>query len=381
MGLNDRTKAVIANSIEGLSSLTSLGIDNMARILRKDIQKSDGSAMNEEDKTMIALILSNAGLEEKEIVNFFKNIENFTVASIEEFLDTIDDKVQKSQIEADFFDLLTGGATPQKFMNEIEKMKNGVGSLLDLQEKYKTEGLTAEEFGFISDMLGTGDLLDDFFDGTLSAEAFAGAQSERLKNDIVEAMAFTQAKIENLADDVDPGVLKMLENELLMYERLIADMDFMIFNTNMEEFYQSQIDFISELNAKKQEEIDLEQRKLDMNRSMLSLNRQIAALERDTSFGAQARLEDLRLTRSQESAQREAFIMDMVANQQISDLQNQMEANIANNTLRSAEGIEELIALARGQNSDFRTIQAITGTSTNRGGGGRSSIVLAQNPL
>lgn len=379
MGLGITAQTSIINNVEKIKELSVLGLNSIRSILSKEIKDSSGRSLNVTEIQGIASMLSDSGLSKNDIVNFFKGIENFTVEGIMGFLDTIDDVVLRSQIEANFFDLLTGGATPQKFMNDIEKMKNGVGSLLDLQEKYKKEGLTSEEFALVSDMLGSGDLLDNFFDGTFTAKAFAGAQSEKLKNDIAEVMAFTQAKIENLADDVDPGVLRMLENELLMYERLVADMDFMIFDTNMEEFYQSQIDFIQELNNKKQEEIDLEQRKLDMNRSMLSLNRQIAALERDTSFGAQARLEDLRLTRSQEAAQREAFVMDMVANQQISDLQNQMEANIANNTLRSAEGIEELIALARGQSSDFRTIQATTGISMNKGGSGSSGYVLAGN--
>jgi hypothetical protein len=100
---------------------------------------------------------------------------------------------------------------------------------------------------------------------------------------------------------------------------------------------------------------------------MLSLNRQIAALESDTSYGAQAQLADLRLTREQEAAERQKFIMDMIANQQIEQLQNEMQEAIENNTARTANATEELVDLyLRGGSGGFVTsIARETGDITN----------------
>jgi len=153
----------------------------------------------------------------------------------------------------------------------------------------------------------------------------------------------------------------------------------MIFSSSMEDFYKSQIEYISKINQEKQEELDLEQRKLDMNRSMLSLNRQIAALERDTSYGAQARLEDLRLTRAREASERESFVMDMVANQMIEGLQTQLQEDIRNSSAATAENTARLVELYGGKPADFTTIERVTGTTVGGGASGRTGYMLESN--
>ena len=381
LGLNEIARQSILNNIEELKELSQLSLTSIRDILTNQITDVSGRKLMAGELIDIAGILSDNGLNQQEIENFFSSLESFTVAGIDSFLDTIDDQVQKSALEEDFFNYITKNASPQEFMNNIEKSKNSVRTLLDLQQKYIDEGLGAEEFATVTEALGSGPLLEDFFAGTLTGQAIAGTQVNKFKDDIAQAIAFTNERIENVGEDGSPGLLMGLKNELLMYERILADIDFLVFDAGMEEFYETQKQQIEEINVRLQEQLELEQKKLDMNRSMLSLNRQIAALERDTSFGAQARLEDLRLTRSQEAAQREAFILETMANQQLEGLPDEVQSEIKTNTARTANGIAELVRLMGGKSSDFKVIETSTGNSVGGGGGsgGGSLITLASN--
>jgi TP901 family phage tail tape measure protein len=380
--LGETARQSILNNVEELKALSQLSMSAVQDILQKGITDVEGRQLMAGELIEIATILSDNDLSQKEIEDFFAGLESFTVAGINGFLDTIDDQVQKSALEEDFFNYITKNASPQEFMNNIEKSKNSVRTLLDLQQKYIEEGLSAEEFGIVRESLGSGPLLEDFFAGSLTAQAIAGTQVDQFKKDIAEAIAFTNERIENVGEDGPPGALMSLKNDLLMYERIMADIDFLVFDAGMEEFYETQKQQIEEINVRLQEQLELEQKKLDMNRSMLSLNRQIAALERDTSFGAQARLEDLRLTRSQEAAQREAFILETMANQQLEGLPDEVQSEIKTNTARTANGIAELVRLFGGKSSDFKVIETSTGNSVGGGGttgGGGTFTALASN--
>jgi TP901 family phage tail tape measure protein len=360
---SDSTQKAVIGMTEGLGGLVGLSIENISTILQQDIKDISGRSLTGLEKSGIAQILENNGFSIGEITAFFQNMTNFTADGIAGFVKTIQNETRKSSTATDLFAFLTDDASAKKFNQTLVKLKNDTNTILELQEKAKSGELSADEFDFIADTLGDSELLKDFREGTLTAEAFAGARAEQLKNDIAEAMAATMNEIDLLDPNDEKHELSLLRlnNQLMMYEDLLNNVEQQVFNSNMADFYQSQIDFITEMNQKIQEEIDLEQRRLDMNRSMLSLNRQIAALERDTSFGAQARLEDLRMTRSQEAAQRESFIRDTIANQNISELQDKIQSGIAKNTALSAAYLEKILKKMGGSPEDFTVIESTTG--------------------
>lgn len=371
MGLGETAQNSIINNIEEIKELTGLGFEAIQAIFGAGITTPgvDGKdrSLTVGEKQNIAKILTDAGFDKEAVVGFFTNMEEITAESINTYLDGIEDSLQRGILEEGFFGFLTGDGSVQKFANEIEKTKNSVKSLMDLQEKFQTEGLTSEELATVTDMLSGTGLLDDFLAGNLEAEDYASGLVNAQKKALQDARDLVQGELEReLAkeeEDQDKAVIQSLEDELLLYNTLFENIEEMVYDNSgaMAEFYQSQIDYIKQINSEKQKELDLEQKKIDMNRSMLSLNRQIRALESDTSYGSQAKLEDLRMTRNQEALNREKFIMDMIANQQISDLQNEIQNGILGNTAVTAEAVDWLAKNAGKEPSDNQVIHEVTG--------------------
>ena len=376
-GLDERNQQALANSFTDLGNLYGLGLDTLTTIVDSKMTNAQGQLLSIGEKMSITKALSNAGLNADTIGSYFTRTGKLTADSIGSFLSDIEGKIgdnEYQQLSADLFGIFTDDMTVQKFFNNTEKMKTSVQNLLGLMEKYKTEGLNAEEWATVQESLLNTDMLDDFMAGTLTAEQFMGTQIEKTR---VGLAALIAAQREKIGDAQEPFTKQILENELLLMENLYSNLEEMIYDNGMSEVYESQINYIQQINEELQREVDLQEQKLDMNRSMLSLNRQIRALESDTSYGAQARLEDLRMTREQEGINRQKFIMDQVANQQIGELQDKIQNGILSNTAATALGIDELISIFSGSSNDYNKIQAQTGTKISRGNRGSTGKVLA----
>jgi len=171
-------------------------------------------------------------------------------------------------------------------------------------------------------------------DGTLTmSEAYEAVASEledtltRKLNDLYANLA-AASKAEKAAIQAQIDILEYYKNnpQLLMNEEGIVDEAV----KEMEDRYKAEIDFLKKLNAEKKKEIDLTQRKMDMTKSMLALDRQIAALSRDTSYGAQARLRDLQDKQRVEAIEREKFVMDLITEQAISEIEEESRKAVLN---------------------------------------------------
>ena len=317
-------KETIAKAIPELAALLAFGVEEAAAISTQVMRNAVGDVVTSAQKISIIKALEQAGLGKEEISEFFKDRTEFTAGSIKEYLDGIEDAFTNAEKEKEFknlatdlFDVLTGKQESQGFMNSIERAKNQVDTILELQEKLKNEGLSAEEFATAKDILGGSEFLDDFFAGTLSAD-YNQESFDGIKEDLQQALNAALAELEFDQNN------QLLQNEVASLRFLLNNIDDMFKSKEIDNYYQSQIDYIEKLNSKLQQQVNLEQQKIDMNRSMLSLNRKIRALERDTSYGAQASLGELEMTREKEAMNRQAFLMEMVANQQIEQIESQM---------------------------------------------------------
>jgi hypothetical protein len=380
-GLNELSDSDFNNIIQAtpaLSGIKDFDRDSIMDILESPLVDADGFDLGVKGKISFANAMIEAGLSEDQITLYMDKMGVFTVDRIEGFLNIVRDQLDDtsfSNLATNLFDLFAGeDSSPQKFINDIEKMKTSTQGLMDLMKKYREEGLTAEESASVLEKLQDPELLAKFYDGTLTATEFMGSQLEKFKETVQDSLDAVEAEIRL------NGVTDQLAKEQLIYTELLNNIDDMVLGTSdsMNEYYQSQIDYIQKLNQELQQEIDLEQQRIDMNRSMLSLNRQIMALERDTSYGAQAQLEDLRLTREQEAIQRQKYIMDTIATQQIAELESKIQQNIQDATERTAyyTGIMAGILSGGGAND---TILATTGVSIGRGGTGVASKTIQQS--
>lgn len=372
--MDENDRELINGYFKELGQMYSLGIDNFKDIVDSEITDAGGNALGFSQKVQLSEILTDAGFSGDDISAFFTNMGTVTSEGIKNFLFSVSGKLPKEKFKnltTEMFDFLTGGVTSQEFANKIEEAKTSTGAILDLQKKYLEEGLSAEEYATVMEKIQDPELLSKFFSGTLTGEDFIGGYAEGLKNEIAQALSAVENEI------ATTGLTNELALERMYLTDFLENLDDMIYDQSntMIEYYQSQIEYIQKVNSEIQEQISLEQQRMDMNRSMLSLNRQIRALESDTSYGAQARLEDLRSTREQEALSRQAFIMDMVANQQISDLEDKVQNGILGNTAATAAGVQRLVELAAGSISDYKTIEQITGASVGGGGSAGSQAL------
>ena len=223
-------------------------------------------------------------------------------------------------------------------------------------------------------MLGQSEFLDDFLAGSFDVENFVDNQIGEIKQKLEDSISAAREELSRIALD-DPARLA-IENSLALYQDMYDNLDEMIFSNTMDEYYQAQIDYIQQMNQEIQEQINLEQKRIDMNRSMLSLNRQIRALESDTSYGAQAKLEELRMTRQSEMSQREAYIMDTIANQAISDLQDKIQNDIADATEQTANNTARIVEILQ-DDSGGGTFETYTGIKPKK----PQRYGLAENPI
>lgn len=209
-------------------------------------------------------------------------------------------------------------------MDEIRSATNSIESLMQASQDM-AEGTLPDNLEYLVNTYPQ--LAEQIRSGTLTMkeayEATSDELSDSLQRKINDLRAQEAIAIEGEKERIQAQIdmLEYYKNNpaLLMNEEDMVDEAV----TEMEDRYKSEIDFIKSLNSAKKEEIDLMQQKLEMNKSMLDIDRQIAALSRDTSYGAQARLSDLRDQQKNEALEREKFVMDLITEQAISELEEE----------------------------------------------------------
>jgi hypothetical protein len=201
-------------------------------------------------------------------------------------------------------------------MNAVREATNSIKALMDASEEMANGELPNN----IEQLLQAYPALaSQLMDGSLTIEeAYDAVAATRIQAqiDLLERYASNPALLMNKEDMVEDGVKEM------------------------EDRYKSEISFIKSLNDAKKQEIDLMKQKIDMNKSMLEIDRQIAALAKDTSYGAQAKLQDLRDEQRSEAIQREKFVMDLITEQAISELEEESRRAV----LKISDNVEKLLA-------------------------------------
>ena len=246
---------------------------------------------------------------------------NATIQYIEELgLSAADTQKYVKQLT----DVLTDPMAFKTGMNEVRRATSSIEALMDAS-KSMADGKLPDNLETLVETYPQ--LAGQLRDGTLTmTEAYDAVASELGNtltgklNDLYSQLA-TASEAEKAAIQAQIDILEYYKNnpQLLMNEEGMVDEQV----KEMEDRYKSEIDFIKSLNSARKEEIDLMQRKLDVNKSMLDIDRQISALSRDTSYGAQARLRDLRENQASEALEREKFIMDLITEQAISQLEEE----------------------------------------------------------
>jgi TP901 family phage tail tape measure protein len=246
---------------------------------------------------------------------------NATIQYIEELgLSAADTQKYVKQLT----DVLTDPMAFKTGMNEVRRATSSIEALMDAS-KSMGDGKLPDNLETLIETYPQ--LAGQLRDGTLTmSEAYnavASGLSDTLtgKLNALYSQLATASELEKNAIQAQIDILEYYKNnpQLLMNEDGMVDEAV----KEMEDRYKSEIDFIKSLNSARKEEIDLMQRKLEVNKSMLDIDRQISALSRDTSYGAQARLRDLRENQANQALEREKFIMDLITEQAISQLEEE----------------------------------------------------------
>ena len=365
-GLDKNSQEALANSVADLGFVYQLGVENLKEVISNTMTSTGGALVTASQKINIVSILRRAGLNEMGITSFFKDTSEFTADSIASFLNSVKSSFDKGVKDVDFqnlsqdlYDVLSGGMDSQKLYQTVQKHKSSASVILDLQEKFRNNMLTAEEYQMVSERLAGTGMMEEFMNGTLTAVKYMEKSVNILNNSIDSTIAGVEGKMRDAAAAGQD--ITSFQEELLLLNHMRDNIEQLIFTQTMDDYYQSQIDYIQQINKELQEEIDLEQRKIDMNRSMLALNRQIMALERDTSYGAQARREELEFTRDKQVAEQNKFIIETISNQKISELQSQMSAQMASFAQRTALSTEGILSYLTTGTTSARTFTTYSG--------------------
>jgi TP901 family phage tail tape measure protein len=213
-------------------------------------------------------------------------------------------------------------------MNIFKETTNSLKTLLDASEAF-AKGEIPENFEqLIRDYPA---LAEDIRNGTLDMEKAMEYVTDSAVEDVKQKISDLRRQ---MAQEDDPAVVALFEAQIATLEEMLSDPTFFFgkfieqATKEMEDMYKAQIDYVQNLNKEKKDEIDLMEQKLSMTKSMLDLDRQLAALSRDTSYGAQARTRDLQEQQRAAAIEREKFVMDLITEQAISDLEKKRDENV-----------------------------------------------------
>jgi hypothetical protein len=242
-----------------------------------------------------------------------------------------------SEEAADMTKILVDTLTdPMAFSTGLNSIRSASSSIKTLMEAMKdmSEGSIPDNLESL--VQGYPALASKILDGTLTiSEAYKAAADDltdtlnaKLNDLTAQYNMATEAEKERIKAQIDVLQYYRDRPELLMNESSESAIAEQI--KKMEDRYKTEIDFIKSLNDAKKQEIDLMKQKLDMNKSMVDVDRQLAALSKDTSYGAQARLRDLRDEQRNQAIEREKFVMDLITEQAVSELEQASKEAVLN---------------------------------------------------
>lgn len=279
-------------------------------------------------------------------------------------------------------DTLTDPMAFKNAMNEVRTASNSIQALMQASQDM-AEGKLPDNLEQL--ILDYPQLAAQLRDGTLTMkeayDAVASTLSDDLTrklNDIYANIEIVQARLDSATNEQQRKAIRKELNalqaqaDILQYYKdnpqLLMNEEGMVDEAvkEMEDRYKSEIDFIKQLNEAKKEEIDLMQQKIDMNRSMLDIDRQIAALSRDTSYGAQARLRGLREDQASQALEREKFIMDLITEQAISQLEEESRQAVLNINDNVQAIVDALQQPSSPRNTTYDVLRAELGLSLER---------------
>jgi hypothetical protein len=254
-----------------------------------------------------------------------EEIQNKTIEFIRRTASTTEEAEKAIK---NFVGAVTDPMAFENAMNIFRQTSNSLNALLDASEAF-AKGEIPENFEQL--IRDYPKLADDIRNGTLDMEKAMEYVTD-------EAVADIKQKISDLrkqmAQEDDPALQAAFQAQIDTLEAMLKDPLF-LFNAfaeesvkKIEDTYKTQIDFIKDLNAERQKEIDMMQKKIDMTKTMLDLDRQLAALSRDTSYGAQARARNLEEQQRAAAIEREKFVMDLITEQAISELEKKRDENV-----------------------------------------------------
>ena len=259
-------------------------------------------------------------------------------------------------------DTLTDPMAFKTGMNEVRRATNSIEALMkasqDMAEGKLPENLETliQSYPQLAGQLKSGTLtMKEAYDAV--ASELSDTLTEKLNNLYSQLAVASEAEKAAIQAQID--ILQYYKDnpQLLMNEEGMVDEAV----KEMEDRYKSEIDFIKQLNAAKKQEIDLMKQKIDMNKSMLDIDRQIAALSRDTSYGAQARLRGLREDQASQALEREKFIMDLITEQAISQLEEESREAVLNINENVQTIVNAITATSSPTNTTFDTVRAELG--------------------
>jgi hypothetical protein len=239
-------------------------------------------------------------------------------------------------------------------MNAVREATNSIQALMDASEQMANGQLPdnieqlLQAYPALASQIMDGSLtIEEAYDavaGSLTGKLGQqlGQLRQQLAVSVGEDAKRIQAQIDLLEKYADNPALLMNQEEMI--EDATKD---------MEDRYQSEINFIKSLNDAKKQEIDLMKQKIDMNKSMLEIDRQIAALARDTSYGAQAKLQDLRDEQRNQAIEREKFVMDLITEQAISELEEESRRAVLKISDNVQVIVDQITGGASGSNGSF----------------------------
>jgi len=272
----------------------------------------------------------------EDFLGLVKNLSPTDTADYANAVQTIIDSLDEYNLTAEQVSDVTSQII-SNFTNE-SAFQSGVDSIRSAASAYTAlkDALEGFQGGEIADniealLLEYPQLMEDFTSGELTDDQIFEAVTDNLYSGLNKSLSDLRLQ---LANETDAAEREIIQSQIDMLEQMMEDPTFIMgqmFEDHIaaiEERYKAEIDFLKELNSEKEKEIDLMEKRLDMNKSMLALDRQIAALSRDTSYGAQARGRDLQEQQRAAAIEREKFVMDLITEQAISDLEKKRDENV-----------------------------------------------------
>lgn len=343
--------SIIKNSFPDIDALLNIGEDYLNDLAEGLSDLSIGKSIE------IAGILEDSGLSIENMREFFDNLTEEGVELTPEFISSYIEGLRQSGVDVDsdlinqLFGVLTGGFTSTDAVTAAQASRSTVEAVMKAQKEMIDGTIKQSVFEDMKSRPWAEDpkMWSKFLTGDLTAEDIQSATKADVEKNIKAAIDAAKKALGHL--DEEDISYAMKAQEIASLENILENIDDFMYGEiasteqAIEDMYQAEIDFLQTLNEEKKKEIDLIQQKADLNKNILDLDRQIRALEGDTSYGAQARLENLEEEKTDLSTQRQKFVMDLATNARIKGLEAERDEKLSqavNYLSDMATGIENL---------------------------------------